>query len=159
MKTKVAAEFHSEIVAAYTADQKVTCHKLGQRYNTYDQEIRRILRTAGVTLRDGRHRRGADNPIFKNGQWVGPDGYVRTHVSDDHPFVAMRNSRRYAMEHRLVMADHLGRPLTNNERVHHKNGIKDDNRIENLEIWTYSHPPGQRVLDKPPHCPTCTCTH
>jgi len=83
---------------------------------------------------------GANSPLWLGGRHL-RHGYAWVLVSTLAPaeqelFGAMADSRGYISEHRLVLARHLGRLLRSDEIVHHLNGVKDDNRLENLKLLT-----------------------
>lgn len=82
----------------------------------------------------------------KQGRYKNKNGYINIIVNFED-FKYLTSNHTTMLEHRLVMAKHLGRPLFKHENVHHINGIKDDNRIENLELWSKNQPGGQRVED------------
>jgi endogenous inhibitor of DNA gyrase (YacG/DUF329 family) len=71
-------------------------------------------------------------------------GYIKVYVGRDYPGATKTG---HLLEHRKVMQDHIGRPLLSGENVHHINGDRADNRLDNLELWTRSQPAGQRVED------------
>ena len=79
-----------------------------------------------------------------------PEGHQRKHMAG---YIQEKRDGQWHMQHRLVMEQVLGRPLLPTERVHHKNGNRQDNRPENLELWTgvgasKKDPHGVRVVER-----------
>lgn len=73
---------------------------------------------------------------------------VRASHEDENEYKIIYVEGQRVAEHRWVMSQHLGRPLRDDESVHHKNGQRRDNRLGNLELWSKYQPAGQRVVDK-----------
>lgn len=65
---------------------------------------------------------------------------------NNNGYIVLKRGRSTVLEHRQVMAEILGRPMLREETVHHKNGVRTDNRPENLELWVSTRS-GQRVAD------------
>lgn len=94
--------------------------------------------------RDLAHK-GKQSFAWKGGKHTDRFGYIQI-WKPEHPNAKMGG---YIHEHRFVMSEFLGRPLESWEFVHHRNGIKDDNRIENLELLV------QKVHRGVVRCPHC----
>ena len=84
----------------------------------------------------GLRQEGKNNPNWKGGRYY-KEGYVMLYVGKGE----------CVFEHIIVMEKHIGRKLLKGENVHHKNGVKDDNRIKNLELWVRPQPTGIRAKD------------
>lgn len=101
-----------------------------------------VSKSCGCFHNEEASRRASSWKLEKHPSWRGG----RRKVKQGYVLVAQGNNI-FRREHCLVMEDFLGRKLNGKETVHHKNGIRDDNRLENLELWASSHPPGQRIED------------
>lgn len=138
-KIKKLTQFHKQVTGKYgrvgfcTDCDKIRRHASGNKCDCgvpiYDSS--KQCKNC-VNRKTGRHHVGG--------------GYYRLSGYPLHP---NSNSRGYVLEHHYVMSEHLGRKIDTEfgENVHHKNGVKDDNRIENLELWITKQPKGQRPED------------
>lgn len=171
-----SAEFEEFVIHLYSSgmsegDVAVTCGKtrgiIRTILNRHGVQRRRTVTDAGrIRMRNAAIDRVADGLLPDNAgrKWTESDkeklknsrrggrisvrsGYIYIYAPEHS--LAQGRVTKYFPEHRLVMEKHLGRVLDRNEIVHHRNGVKDDNRIENLEIVLNNAHRGEVIC---PHC-------
>jgi hypothetical protein len=98
--------------------QSLRCHPCGARHRADTQPA----------------RSRENHPRWKGGRHVAVNGYLQVVVPLDSPYLPMADDRGRVYEHRLVVAESLGRCLTAIEEVHHINADKHDNRLSNLRM-------------------------
>jgi hypothetical protein len=137
-----------------------------KKFGSYDIPIAWNLGIGGVCSVDGCEKvhyartfcKLHYSRVIQSGKDAGPidrttakKGERRHHIRGGYIAVSDPRGRRGnygVLEHRLVYEQFLGRELLPHENIHHVNGVRDDNRLENLELWSTSQPRGQRVEDK-----------
>jgi len=115
----------------------LTHHDVGSRLGVNPKLVSKACARFEIRSQRRGPRSGPGHPEWKGGRTLDKHGYVLLY-RPGHPMARRMGNRggRYVLEHRLVMAEHLGRLLEPFEVIHHKNGDPQDNRLENLELYT-----------------------
>jgi transposase len=136
---KFSEEEVSDIVSLYQLGWSQT--KIGEKYGADQTIISKLLRNAGI-VPVKRRLEGVNHGMWKGGI-TNLEGYRFIRLPVGHPFRSMAHRSGYVAEHRLVMAGSLGRCLLDNETVHHLDGDKLNNVLENLQLRQTKHGKGQ----------------
>ena len=143
-----------------------TCGMCERRKWTLVRALRNWIKNGKYEGKCGTCRKtGPDSPHWKGGRYMQPDGYVRCSPGlfldkerdiINSMMIGSTSGSSYILEHRAVLAIAMGRALNSWEHVHHINGDRSDNLLENLRLVHTGHSAGVMPADVP-HCPTCAC--
>jgi predicted DNA-binding protein (UPF0251 family) len=122
--------------------QGLSQQAIAKRVGISQAVVGRTLRGAGFPTVEKRTAERSNN--WKGGVTKSSGGYLAQYVQPDDEMAAMRSKTGYVLQHRLIMARALGRPLRDYETVHHVNGDRKDNRLENLQLRFGLHGRGAR---------------
>lgn len=120
--------------------ERVTLEEIALRLHMHTSNLRRIMDRYDIPRPF--ELRGERSGSWMGGRALTGEGYVLVYIAPDDPFASMRRQNGYVSEHRIVMARALGRVLRSDEVVHHKNGDRTDNRLENLQLTHSYHGKG-----------------
>lgn len=140
MRNTICNECQRELPQSFRGLVCRTC-KPQSKHNTCDCGASISYRSKKCRSCNAASRTRENHPLWRGGRNTTSKGYIL--VKDS---TTTKNSG-YSREHVLVMEQHIGRKLLPGETVHHINGIRNDNRLENLELWTKPQPYGIRAID------------
>lgn len=154
----------ADIKTRYEAGETIA--KLAREFGIAHNTAKRAAIVAGAVFTDAdalkmaRKMSNGNGPKRRVSYYTTSEGYKRVLIERDDPMFEMASvhgaghySTRTVLEHRLVLARKLGRPLLKHETVHHKDGDRGNNHPDNLELRVGRHGKGATEV----HCATCTC--